>query len=256
MKRTMTFAKRNLTEMSRDVLGYIFCVIFPVVMLVIMTLVNETIPPESNMTLFRIDRLTGAVLVFGQNFVMLFTAMNVATDRKGSFLIRLFASPMKSRDFTVGYILPMLLVSLIQALITLVAAWVIHLFSGDPLSPAGLCLSLLFILPGALFYTAIGMIFGTLLSDKAAPGICSVIISLSSFIGGLWFDVEAAGGVLYRISSCMPFLYCTKTARAVIAMDFSVEALWFPLAIVLGSAVVLTVAAVALFRRKMRADLA
>ena len=70
--RTLSFAKRNLIEMSRDSLSYIFCVAFPIVMLVIMSVVNASIPKEAGMTLFRIDNLAGGIVIFGQTFVMLF----------------------------------------------------------------------------------------------------------------------------------------------------------------------------------------
>lgn len=111
MNKTLIFAKRNLTETLRDTLSYIFCLGFPIVMLIIMTLVNESIPAEADMTIFRIDNLTGGIIIFGQTFVMLFTTLNVSKDRTGSFMIRMFATPMKSADFVVGYILPMLAVS-------------------------------------------------------------------------------------------------------------------------------------------------
>ena len=65
MKRTLVFAKRNMIEMSRDMLSYIFCIAFPIVMLIIMTLVNESIPAESGQTIFRIDNLAGGVVIFG-----------------------------------------------------------------------------------------------------------------------------------------------------------------------------------------------
>ena len=88
--RTITFAKRNLKELSRDVLGYIFCIAFPIVMLIIMSVVNESIPAEAHMTTFRIDNLSGGIILFGQTFVMLFTAILVSTDKNTSFLTRTF----------------------------------------------------------------------------------------------------------------------------------------------------------------------
>ena len=254
MNKTITFAKRNFLEMSRDPLSYIFCVAFPLVMLVIMTLVNESIPKEG-VSIFRLDNLTGGVVIFGQTFVMLFTALNVATDRGGSFLTRLFASPMKSSNFTNGYILPMLLIAEVQIVCTGVAALVISLILGTTLSIPGILLMMVTCLPSAVLFTAIGFIFGTLFNEKSAPGLCSVIISLGSFIGGIWFDAEKTGGVLYTICKCTPFLYCTKVARATIKLDFSREAFFLPLIIVIASAVVLMGLAIVVFRRKMKADL-
>ena len=47
MNRVLAFAGRNLKELLRDPLSYIFCLGFPLVMLVIMSIVNQSIPPES-----------------------------------------------------------------------------------------------------------------------------------------------------------------------------------------------------------------
>ena len=255
MNRTLSYTKRNLLEMSRDVLSYIFCVAFPLVMLVIMTLVNQGIPKEAGQTVFRIDNLAGGVVIFGQTFVMLFTALSVATDRSGSFLTRLFASPMKSRNFTNGYILPMLLIAVVQSVLTYVAAFVISLIVGYSLNPLGLLLGVVTTIPSAVMFIAVGLIFGTICNEKAAPGICSVIISLGSFIGGIWFDAEKTGGVLYNIAKCTPFIYCTKVSRSTISMEFGLEQFVIPLIVVICSAAALMILGVVLFRRKMKADL-
>ena len=75
-------------------------------------------------------------------------------------------------------------------------------------------------------------------------------------LGGIWFDAEGTGGVLYSISKCTPFLYCTKVARSTVKLDFTTEGFLFPILIVIGSGAVLMSLAVVLFKRKMRADLA
>ena len=253
--RTLCFAKRNLIEMSRDALSYIFCAAFPIVMLIIMSVVNASIPKEAGMTLFRIDNLAGGIAVFGIMFVMLFTAIGVAKDRSGSFLIRLYASPMKSGDFMGGYILPMLLVALAQVIISFGVSMGIALIAGYDLRPAGLLLGAASLLPAALMFTAIGFLFGTLFNEKSAPGICSIIISLGSFVGGIWFDVEGVGGIMEKISRCLPFFYATKLIRSAIHLDFGRESFWIPLAVVTCAAAVLTVLSCFVFRRKLRADL-
>ena len=256
MNRTICFTKRNIKEMSRDPLSYIFCIAFPIVMLVIMTLVNDSIPAESGQTVFRIDNLAGGVVIFGQTFVMLFTALAVANDRAGSFLNRLFATPMKSKEFTAGYILPMLIISIIQSVLTFVAAYIISLIVGYSLNPLGLLLAIVTTIPSALMFIAIGLIFGTIFSEKSAPGLCSVLISLGSFVGAIWFDAEKSGGVMYTICKCLPFIYCTKTARASIKLDFTFDGFVLPIIIVTLTAAVLMFLGIFVFRRKMKADLA
>jgi ABC-2 type transport system permease protein len=254
MKRTLVFAKRNLIEVFRDPLSWIFCIAFPIVMLIIMSVVNSAIPQEAGMTLFRIDNLAGGIAIFGQMFVMLFTAIAVAKDRSGAFLTRLYSSPMKSSNFVWGYILPMLLTAVIQVIISLIAAVVISVISEYTLSIAGLLLTVVAVIPSALMFSAIGFLFGALFNEKAAPGICSIIISLGAMVGGIWFDVEGVGGFMYKLGRCLPFLYATKLARSAISMDFGVKEFLVPLGVVVFSAIVLTVLASIVFNSKMRAD--
>ena len=69
MNRILAFSGRNLKELLRDPLSYIFCLGFPLVMLVIMSIVNQSIPPEAGMTIFNIENLAGGIAMFGQSFI-------------------------------------------------------------------------------------------------------------------------------------------------------------------------------------------
>lgn len=254
MYKIKAFAVRNVKELSRDPLSYIFCLGFPVVMLIIMTIVNESIPSEANMTIFRIDNLAGGIAVFGQTFVMLFTAMTVTKDRNGAFLVRMYASPMKSADFIGGYIIPMLIISVMQSIVAFVISFVISLITGTEINISGLLFAVIALIPSALMFTAFGLLFGTLFNEKAAPGLCSIIISLGSFLGNIWFDSEATGGVMLKICKALPFYYCTKTARSSIALDFSEFIL--PMIVTSVCAVLFTILASVVFKSRMKADLA
>ena len=254
MKRTLAFAKRNLIEVYRDPLSWIFCIAFPIVMLIIMSVVNSAIPKEANNTLFRIDNLAGGIAVFGQMFVMLFTAIAVAKDRSGAFLTRLYSSPMKSGDFLWGYIIPMMFTALVQVFISFIAAVVISLITGYELSLPGLLLTMVMVMPSALMFSAIGFLFGTFFNEKAAPGICSIIISVGAMLGGIWFDIEGVGGIMSKIGKCLPFFYSTKLARSSISMDFGKDGFLIPLLVVAFSAAILTILAGVVFNYRMRAD--
>lgn len=256
MRRIGAFAQRNAQEILRDALSYIFCLGFPLVMLIIMTLVDRSIPPEAGMTIFRIDNLSGGIAIFGQMFVMLFTAISVARDRSGAFLLRLFSSPMTAMDFILGYMLPMLAIALLQAGLLLVFSLGVSLLTGTALSLGGVLLSVLPLIPSAVFFIGLGLLFGTLCNDKAAPGLCSIIISLGAFLGSIWFDAQATGGVLLDISRCLPFLYCTASVRAAMQLRLTWEALWLPLLIVTCSAALTALLAAVAFRWRMRAELA
>lgn len=56
--RGLIFAKRTAKEILRDPLTFIFCLGFPLVMLLIMTIVDRSIPTEIGMQIFHIHYLT------------------------------------------------------------------------------------------------------------------------------------------------------------------------------------------------------
>ena len=66
MNRILAYSDRNRKELLRDPLSYVFCLAFPLVMLVVMTLVDTSIPRESGMTVFHIQNLCAGIAVFGQ----------------------------------------------------------------------------------------------------------------------------------------------------------------------------------------------
>jgi ABC-2 type transport system permease protein len=49
-------------------------------------------------------------------------------------------------------------------------------------------------IPMLIINIFLGLLFGTILSDKSAPGICSVFISLSGILGGCWMPLETMAG--------------------------------------------------------------
>ena len=256
MNRILAFSDRNRKELLRDPLSYIFCLAFPLVMLVVMTLVDNSIPRESGMSVFHIQNLCAGIAVFGQLFIMLFTTLTVSKDRAGSFLVRLYATPMKSVDFIIGYMLPMLVICMVQNILIYAVSFVISLFTPDSLNPLGLLVSIPVLIPSAVMFIGFGMLFGSLFNDKAAPGVSSIIISLGSFLGSVWFDADATGGVMLDICKMLPFYYCTKSARSAVRLDFSASTLWIPLLIVTGCAILLIVLSSLAFRSRMKADLA
>ncbi len=254
MNRIAAFSERNIKELLRDPLSYIFCLGFPLVMLVIMSIVNQSIPPEANMTIFNIENLAGGISMFGLSFVMLFTCLTVSKDRSGAFLTRLYASPMRSGDFLGGYMLPVLLLAVLQMMITFAASFLAAVIMGeDTLNVGGMLLAVVMLLPGAVFFISAGVLFGSLFNEKAAPGLCSIIISLASLLGGVWFDAEGAGGIMLDVCRVLPFYHSVKAARLATALQF--EDIGVHLLVTIAYAAVFSVLASVVFRAKMRADL-
>jgi ABC-2 type transport system permease protein len=251
--RSIIFCKRTIKELLRDPLSYIFCLGFPLVMLVIMTIVNGSIPTEAGMKLFQIQNLAPGIALFGLTFIMLFTCLQVSKDRATAFLTRLYASPMNAVDFIGGYTMPLMIISLLQIIITFAASVMIGSVTGYVFQFGNLLLCILVLLPSAMMFIAFGLFFGTLLNDKAAPGICSIIITAASLLGGVWMDVDAIGGTFGKVCHALPFYHGASVARMALQGNYS--ELGKPLIIIFLYASVIYIMAALLFQRKMQNDL-
>lgn len=250
--RSLVFCNRTMKEILRDPLSYILCLGFPVVMLIIMTIVNDGIPVESGMTMFQLKKLTPAILVFGLGFIMLFACLQVSKDRTTALLMRLYSSPMKPLDFMIGYTLSVAVVAFLQAIIAFITAGVISIILGESLSIINMLFCIVSIVPTAILLIGFGICFGTLFSEKAAPGFCSIIISLLSMIGGVFMDVDQMGGAIKSVSHALPFYHGVQLARG--AFNGSVEGLGKSFATVTVWAAVVYVMAWVILKGKMQKD--
>lgn len=250
--RTIAFAKRNIKELLRDPLSYLFCLGFPVIMLILMTIINESIPAEAGMTVFRIDNLCAGITVFGLTFLMLFAALLTSKDRSSSFLMRLYASPMTAIDFIAGYYIPLMVLALAMSVITFGISFVIAAIQGISLNIVNLLLAVVMLIPSMIMFTGFGILFGCKFSQNAAPGLCSAIISAASILGGIWMDVDAIGGVIETICKALPFYHSVNLARC--AVDGNIADSGISHLIVAGYAVVVNILAVLAFRKNMSSD--
>lgn len=247
----MNFASRNFKELIRDPLSWVFCLGFPIVMLLIMTLVNESIPAEANMKIFQIPNLAPAIMVFGFTFVMLFASLLISGDRTEAFLLRLYTSPMRSVDFVLGYLIPMAILSAGQAIITCISSFILGAINGVSLSISGALLSIVSSFSAILMFTGFGLLFGSIFSKNAAPGISSIIITFSGMLGGIWMDVESLGGALAEICNALPFVHAVKAARLAFSGNYADSFTESGIVMIWAAAVLIL--SVVIFRKKMKA---
>lgn len=246
--RTLAFASRNTKEMTRDLLTLIFGIAFPLILLLLLSAINSSIPKEAAQatTLFQIQKLTPGITVFGLSFISLFSAMLIAKDRTTCFVVRLFASPLKSYEFILGYTLPLVPMALAQTIICYAAA----LFLGLKAS-VNILLAAVVNLPVALVFIALGLLFGTVLNEKAVGGICGALLTnLSAWFSNIWFDTALVGGWFENIANALPFAHAVNAGRFALAGEYAkiMPELW----IVIAYAVVLLAAATSIFTLKMK----
>lgn len=240
--RMLTFAKRNAKEILRDPLNLLFGLGFPSVVLLLLSAIQANIP----VSMFEIDHLTPGITVFGLSFMTLFSATLIARDRSRAFLQRLYTSPMKPLDFILGYTLPVLPVSAAQAAVCYLLALILGLKPG-----VGILYAILFIFPCSLVFIGLGLLCGSVFTDKQVGGICGALLTnLSAWLSGIWFDLELVGGAFERVANLLPFVHAVELERAVLAGRF--EMIIPHLVWVLGYGAAIIIAAVFFFLRQMK----
>lgn len=240
--RAIVFARRNMIEILRSPISWIFGLLLPVGIFVIMQVIVKSIGDAAeNVPMFGVDRFTGGAVIFGASFLSLFCALIISGDRKESFLARLFASPMRSVDYIIGYMLSVTPIVVAQMIITYITAMCFGLKITVNILPAMLFSTLI-----AIMFVAIGVILGSTLSAKSAPPLCSVVVQAASLLSGMWFDLDSIGGGFDVFCHVFPFAHAYDLIRYTLGGDYG--NVWLPLIVVLAYTVALSVGAVAAFK--------
>lgn len=244
--RALTFASRNTKEIIRDMMSLIFGVAFPIVLLLLLSAINKSIPEGYGPDLFEIEKLAPGITVFGLSFLCLFSSMLIAKDRTASFMLRLFTSPLKPSDFIIGYTIPLLPMAMLQSAVCYVCA----LFFGLELS-INLLVAIVVNIPIAIVFIALGLLFGSILSEKAVGGICGALITnLSAWFSNIWFDTNLVGGAFAKVAELLPFSHAVNAARFAVMGEYGsiFPDLWW----VIGYAIVLLSASIIVFSVKLK----
>ena len=238
--RSTELAKRNLKEVLRDPLSLGIAIALPLLLLMTLQALGGEETPYMTPTL-----LTPGIILFGFVMVMFSSAMILSKDRETALLARLLTAPLRSNEFVTGYSVPYLLVAAMQGIILMVVGVVLGLAVAGPVAAAVLVFALM-----AVFYVALGMIFGATLTVAQTSGAYAVVLLLTIF-GGAWFDLEEIGGVFLTVGDLLPFKHALDASRAVMAdgagfADIAGDLFWIG-----GYAIGAVLLAVGAFRRRM-----
>ena len=242
--RMLAFASRNLREILRDPLSLLFGIGFPVVLLLLIGMLKRSIS-DMPVELFAIETFAPGMTVFGLSFQALFLGMLMTGDRSNALLHRLFASPLTSSDYILGYCLPLLPVAVAQGIVFFAVALLLGLTVS-----VRLLLALVVLIPVALLFIGCGLLMGCCLSSSPqVGGIGSLLINVAAWLSGIWFDLEMIGGTFRTICRLLPFAHAVDAVTAAVAGDCGAilpHLIW-----VLGYAAALFACAAVIFRRRM-----
>lgn len=240
--KMLAFSKRNFKEIIRDPINLTFLFGFPIVLLLLLSAIQANIP----VSMFEIEQLSPGIAVFGLAFMTLFSATLIAKDRQSSFMHRLYTTPLKPKDFILGYTLPLIPIALVECSATYVFAFALGLRIN-----VNILISIFLMIPIALLYIALGLLCGSIFNDKQVGGICGALLTnLSAWLSGIWFDLEHVGDVFKKVAYMLPFVHSVEMERAAITGNYSnifPHFLW-----VTGYAIVIIIIAIFIFLRKMK----
>lgn len=210
--RLWTFSGRTAKEILRDPLNLIFGIGFPTILIVLLSVIQKNVP----VSLFEIKNLTPGITVFGLSFMTLFAATLIAKDRETALLQRLYTTPLRAVDFILGYILPILPITVVQSII----CYMVAILLGLPITVT-ILYAVIFILPVSLFFIALGLLCGSIFNIKQVGGICGALLTnLTAWLSGVWFDLELVGGTFKKVANILPFIHAVELERAVLNGDY------------------------------------
>jgi len=243
LKRIITFSKRNLKEILRDPLGLIFLFLTPISMLILFYLLFH-----SQTSQFKMSELAPGMISFSHVFLCLFTSLLIAQDRSSSFISRLYTTPLKPYEFILGYTFAIIPIGLIQTIIMIVI--------GSIFEPSFLSLSLLLTIPlsivSIILFTGFGILFGSILSDKAVGGVASIIIMGQSLLSGMWFPLEEMSHGFNQFIRCLPFRSGSLLFINVCKGNFDgFFSILHPLLVLLSYSIIIYIASIFVYKKKM-----
>lgn len=240
--RMLTFAKRCAKEILREPLNLIFGLGFPIVLLLLLSTIQLNLP----VSLFQIEQLAPGIAVFGLSFMTLFSATLIAKDRESSLLQRLYTAPLKSSDFILGYMLPVIPIATAQSIV----CYTVAIALGLPVT-VNIIYSVVSLLPVSIFYISLGLLCGSIFNSKQVGGICGALFTnLSAWFSGVWFNIELAGKTFSKIAELLPFVHTVELQRDVINGTFTETATH--ICYIFGYETVITICAVLFFLRQMK----
>lgn len=240
--KLLTFSQRTAKEILRDPLNLGFGLGFPLVLIVLLSAIQANIP----VSLFEIQTLTPGITVFGLSFMALFAATLIAKDRESALLQRLYTTPLTAVDFIFGYALPVLPIAVAQSLV----CYLVAILLGLPITIT-IIYAVLFIIPVSLFFIALGLLCGSILSVKQVGGICGALLTnLTAWLSGVWFDLSLLGDTWKKAANLLPFVHAVELEKAVLNGNYGdifPHIYW-----VLGYTAIAVLFAVLFFLRQMK----
>ena len=245
LNRIMTLTKRNIKEIIRDPISLSFLYGLPILMELMFYFLFHAQTDQ-----FEMRYLAPGMVAFSHTFITLFLGILLATDRGSMFIVKLYTTSIRSYEFILSYAIAMLPIGLSQSVVLLVLGGIID----GGLWSASLITGLLISIPVELMFVGFGLLLGSLCNEKSVGGVSSIVIAGQSVLSGMWFPLEGLSKGLLTFMNVLPF----RNATTLVSNASNGAACTFsnygkPALIVASYAVIFLIAAILVFKNKMKA---
>lgn len=244
LSRIFILTKRNLKEITRDPISLVFIIGLPLVMEILFYLIFHKLTSQ-----FEMKYLAPGIVVFSQAFLTLFVGLLISIDRNTSFLTRLYVSKAKSYEFIISYAISLIPIVLVQSILFFLIGGIV-----DPsLFKIEMIYSILLSLIVSLLFLGLGILFGSICNERSVGGVASIVISAQSVLSGMWFPVEGLDGGMIKVMNILPFKNATILIQNTLnGINNPFDDFVKPLIIVLVYSILSFIAAIIVFKKKMK----
>ncbi|MFR3295490.1 MAG: ABC transporter permease [[Clostridium] innocuum] len=242
--RFTIFTGRNFKEIVRDPMSILMCLGFPVLLIVALALMKESIGGMADV--FEVQNFAPSMTILGMAFLSTFVGTLMSTDRNSSFLTRLFASPMKGIDYILGYSIPIIPLAILQA----VCCFGVALFFGLEMN-INILVAIITLIPVAVLFISFGLFIGSVLSsNNSVNGFGTILVNAAVFLSGAVLQLDMIGGTFKTVCELLPFSHAVNAVNYAVNGNFSdipLELIW-----ILGYALILIIPSVIIFKKRMK----
>jgi ABC-2 type transport system permease protein len=232
-----TYLRYEVLRTLRNRQGYIFSLIFPVILFLVFGGSNRNNTAGFPSDIKPITYYMVGMLGFGAMGAVLAGGARIAVDRSTGWNRQLRLSPLRPG----AYLAVKVAVGYLTAALTIAAMYVAGISLGARASFGHWVEMTVFILIGLVPFAAIGIWIGHLVRDDAMGPTMGGLMSLFALVGGAWYPVS---GVLGQIGSWVPSYWIVQAGHiAVGGQSWSTKG-WL---VVLGWSAVFTVLATRAF---------
>ena len=244
ISRILTLSKRNLKEIVRDPISLIFIILLPLFMELLFYLAFHNLTDQ-----FQMKYLAPGIVIFSQSFLSLFTGLLIAVDRNSTFLTRLYVSKARSYEFIIGYILSVIPIVLVQSILFFIIGGIFD----TSLFCVGMIISILISVITSFFFISLGILFGSICSERSIGGVASIVINAQSLLSGMWFPVDGMSNGFITAMKVLPFKNAIMIVQnPITGINDSFKDFILPFIIVLAYTIVAFVLAILVFKNKMK----